>query len=203
MIKLGGQTGFTLIETVMAIVVAGLLGLMIFMFARAGLESAPTPWLRIVNMADLRQVMEDINEDYFRYQNAAPWQADTAYAEGDRIRSTDNMYGYECVIAGTSGATEPVWPQPTTDTVDDNGVGWQYFLVTMQGKVNSKEYGRIQYDVIDNLFVREDPPGSGQFSSTGATPDDYLKVTLGKVSGAPGETAPQKVMTLFCKIYTL
>lgn len=202
--KWRGEKGFTLIETIVAIVIAGLLGLMIFMFSRAGVENAPTPWLRIVNMADLRQVMENINEDYYRYQHAANWQDSAAYALGDRIRSTDNEYGYECVTAGNSGAAEPDWPEPSSSTVNDNGVAWKYFLVRMREKINNKEYSQISYDVIDNLFVRKDPANPGQFTSIGATENDgYLKVTLGKVSGAPGETAPQKIMTMFCRIYTL
>lgn len=41
----------------------------------------------------------------------ATWTASTAYSVGDRVvPTTPNGRVYECVIAGTSAATEPGWP---------------------------------------------------------------------------------------------
>ncbi len=208
MMKQGGQKGFTLIETVVAIVVAGLLGLMIFMFAKAGVESAPTPWLRFDTMGKLRQVMENVTADYTRFPASTDvWSGSTVYALGNRISAAAvgySPYAYECVQAGQSGTVEPAWPsEPTYGTITDGAVEWQYFLVAIQTKITKKSYG--QYDIVDNKFVRKKLPETdpAEFEdSTGVTltEDDYLKVTLEKETGTV-DNVPIKVMTLFSKSY--
>lgn len=53
----------------------------------------------------------------------AVWQASTAYAVGDWVRSSTGSppYTYRCTTAGTSGASEPTWGPVT---VNDNTVVW-------------------------------------------------------------------------------
>lgn len=49
-----------------------------------------------------------ILDEHIRFNT---WSASTAYAVGDRVvPSTPNGRIYECRVAGTSSATEPVWP---------------------------------------------------------------------------------------------
>lgn len=54
------------------------------------------------------------------------WAATTAYVLGDtREPTTANTYFYECVTAGTSGASEPTWPTSGLgSTVVDGTAVW-------------------------------------------------------------------------------
>jgi hypothetical protein len=55
------------------------------------------------------------------------WAASTAYVGGKTVRpSTRNGHWYECIIAGTTGASEPIpWPTAPGATVVDGSVTWQ------------------------------------------------------------------------------
>ena len=58
------------------------------------------------------------------HQRFGTWTASTAYAVGDRIVPvTPNGRVYECRVAGTSGTTEPEFP-------DVYGWKWEGFLLT-------------------------------------------------------------------------
>lgn len=55
------------------------------------------------------------------------WAASTAYAVGDIRRATTLQASglvFRCTTAGTSAATEPVWPTDIGSTVTDNTVVW-------------------------------------------------------------------------------
>lgn len=55
------------------------------------------------------------------------WTANTAYIYGDIIEPTvKNGRTYKCIVAGTSGATEPSFPEIgfTGQTVSDNNIYW-------------------------------------------------------------------------------
>lgn len=55
----------------------------------------------------------------------AVWAPSVAYQAGTVIRPTSgNGYVYTAVTAGTSGATQPVWPTVVGQTVTDSGVLW-------------------------------------------------------------------------------
>lgn len=59
--------------------------------------------------------------------HAQPWQASTAYASGDTRKPTitkRNGLGYTCTTPGTSGSTEPTWPDKLGATVGDGSVVW-------------------------------------------------------------------------------
>lgn len=56
---------------------------------------------------------------------ATTWAASTAYTVGDVVRpTTGNGHLYRCVVAGTSGTTEPTWPTAGGQTVVDSGATW-------------------------------------------------------------------------------
>jgi len=56
---------------------------------------------------------------------AFPWQASRAYAAGDVIRpASANAHLYQCAVAGTTAASQPVFPV-NGSTVTDGGVTWQ------------------------------------------------------------------------------
>ena len=57
------------------------------------------------------------------------WQANHAYVVPAVVKPTAAVfagYTWRCTVPGTTGATEPVWPDPTlgTTTVTDGGVTW-------------------------------------------------------------------------------
>lgn len=59
---------------------------------------------------------------------AASWTADTTYAVGSVVKSASRWW--VCLTAGTSGSTEPDWPDlagrnRTQSTIADNDVDWQ------------------------------------------------------------------------------
>ncbi len=56
------------------------------------------------------------------------WAASTAYSLGDVVRaSTDNGNVFRCVVAGTSGGTEPTWVTTSFRETADNTVVWVQF----------------------------------------------------------------------------
>ena len=58
----------------------------------------------------------------------ASWAASTAYALGDvRRAATDQVTGlyFKCVVAGTTGGSEPAWPTDIGNEVIDGSVTWE------------------------------------------------------------------------------
>jgi len=56
---------------------------------------------------------------------AAAWAADTAVVVGHLINKSG--WHYRCIVAGTTGSSEPSWPTTLRSTVVDGGVTWEYF----------------------------------------------------------------------------
>lgn len=57
----------------------------------------------------------------------AKWQTLTAYPVGERISPTrDPSKVFICTIGGTSGASEPDWPDVVGNTIADGTATWQY-----------------------------------------------------------------------------
>lgn len=53
------------------------------------------------------------------------WAATTAFKLGQIVRlPTSNNYLYKCVVAGTTGGSQPTWPTVPGETVTDSGVTW-------------------------------------------------------------------------------
>ena len=73
---------------------------------------------------------------------ADTWQASTSYNVGDYVKPTSwNGYSYKCIVAGTSGTTQPTWTTTIGDTVTDGTVTWE--CVSFRG--NNNIY--IGYDI--------------------------------------------------------
>lgn len=57
---------------------------------------------------------------------AATWAASAAVETDYVVRpTTGNSYLYRCVVAGTTGSTQPTWPTTVGASVVDNGVTWE------------------------------------------------------------------------------
>lgn len=57
--------------------------------------------------------------------SATAWAASTAYALGDIVRaSPDNGHIFLCVVAGTSGGSQPTWDVNNRQETADNTVTW-------------------------------------------------------------------------------
>ena len=55
-----------------------------------------------------------------------PWKANTLYAAGAIVvPTTPNGFTYIALNAGTSGGTQPTWPQAIDATVTDNTIVWK------------------------------------------------------------------------------
>lgn len=84
------------------------------------------------------------------------WTKFDLIAVGDeRQPSESNGRYYRCTVAGTTGATEPTWPETMPgQTVSDGSVTWQYagFLRTFEVKVPG---GAVTYEVLRRVMVEE------------------------------------------------
>lgn len=55
------------------------------------------------------------------------WAANTEYVVNDVVMSaTPNGHRYRCIIAGTSGATEPIWPTDDRAKIGDGSTRLQW-----------------------------------------------------------------------------
>ena len=61
------------------------------------------------------------------------WAATTAHEEGDLVRAVaDNGHVFRCVVAGTTGASEPTWILATMRETADASVVWVEFGAAIQ-----------------------------------------------------------------------
>ena len=115
--------------------------------------------------------------------DAAAWQANNAYSEGERVFAGARMF--VCTSAGTShAADEPTWPQLLYDTVVDNGATWKcngyYFasdyIVPYAQMVHSDDTIYLSLEVCDTT------PGENVSSCTGS--DERRLLTINCTTGA-------------------
>lgn len=91
-------------------------------------EAAPVLTSDELQRCLAKAALEDVQAlppaDYEQYR------ASTTYAVGDLVRQEITVAGalvgheYECTVAGTSGASAPVWPSTGAATVVDGTVTW-------------------------------------------------------------------------------
>jgi prepilin-type N-terminal cleavage/methylation domain-containing protein len=180
------QSGFTLIEIIITVVIVAILGAMILTFLSKSLLYSSEPVKRLRQTSDLNRVMANITADYNKYPR---WRSSTLYAGGVMVVPTIRNGHYYASGGGTSGSVEPIqWPTAPAATVNDGGVTWTESgaldtLTTLQGRIGPESsqqnnaYGT--YYVVHNTFVQF-PVGSDTETSGG---NNILKVTIGNNQG--------------------
>lgn len=113
------------------------------------------------------------------------WSASTAYLVGQVVRNvTTPFHAFVCVVAGTSGATEPTWNTTTGLNTTDGGATWlcigtepTKFTITAPSWTNATitaSFGVLYSVTASNALICLDDFG-GSFSSTNGpftvTPD--------------------------------
>jgi prepilin-type N-terminal cleavage/methylation domain-containing protein len=175
------QSGFTLIEIIVTVVIVAILGAMVLTFFSKSLVDSSEPVKRFKKTSDLNSIMANITADFNRYPK---WRISTRYAVGNYIVPTiRNGHYYKCTSCGMtciSGSTEPDWPLNSGATKTDGFITWTetiengslISLVDLQNNINNKNYGT--YDVVYNTFVYF-PVGSDLETAGGS---NILKVTI-------------------------
>jgi len=116
------QPGFTLLEIIATLIIASILGSLVYSYFGSAFMGSSTPIARLNKAFHLHEAMENITADY---NNHTIWQASASYSiNAIVIPTTKNWHFYRCTTAGTSGASEPTWPTTAGGTVTDGGITW-------------------------------------------------------------------------------
>jgi hypothetical protein len=91
---------------------------------------------------------EDL-DPYGQKPLGASWQPSTAYVAGEHVQPTaagGNGHLYRCSVAGTTSASEPVWPLTENATVTDGGITWEELTPVLVNRLpapNSPQLSRV------------------------------------------------------------
>ncbi len=218
--KKDSGSGFTLIETIITIVIVAFVVTMLMVYFGNGIIHSSDPIARLNAEANLAQVMEKITLQYTQYPH---WRPNTTYpANSVVLPTTPNHNGYLYTTTGgvTSGSVEPYWSLTAPGTTSDNGFTWKWAtscapdlagtctgavgctcpsglqaLIGAEGGTGNSTFGN--FNVTQNRFIKFDS-GGNEVSLAGNTSDQlygrFLKVTIGPPANAP---ISQTVTTLF------
>ncbi|MEN6319920.1 MAG: prepilin-type N-terminal cleavage/methylation domain-containing protein [Syntrophaceae bacterium] len=180
------QSGFTLIEIIVTVVIVAILGAMILTFLSKSLVDSRDPIRRLRKSSDLNRIMANITADYNRYPK---WRSGTTYTAGNYVVPTiRNGHYYKVKACGAtcvSDSIEPDWPLSSSSEKNDGSITWietaengsLLSLNSLQSNINSKNYGT--YDIVENAYIHFD---NDEEKSGGS---NILKV---KIKNEVGET---------------
>ena len=156
------EAGFTLIETIVTVVIVAILGAMIITFLSDSFIKSSDTVKSMRASSSLDMVMANITADYNRYPK---WRSGTSYTFGNYVVPTiRNGHYYKCTTpsGGMSGSVEepPNWPSAASGTKIDGAITWTEStengplptLSNLQTNINNKNYGT--YDVVYNNFIQ-------------------------------------------------
>lgn len=125
------------------------------------------------------------------YFAVAAWAASTAYSAGDLRKQTSPTAGNErvfvCVVAGTSGGTEPTWVLTRGAKTTDNTITWQE--VTGVAGVNGDVTNTPNWTTIKNTAVslgqviKRDSAASYQICTTAGTAGNGTEPAFSNTAG--------------------
>lgn len=147
--------------------------------------AGPTPWpdevlLKVIERASRMFDMEcGVNPEYFEPALYPVWQSLHAYAVGDIVTpTTPNAHKYRVTTAGTSGASEPVFPTSSAATVTNGSVvftenGADVLATALAVYGDGSNYLRLPPYVPGTLVSPVTVP-SGYTAQEGVERDGYL-----------------------------
>jgi prepilin-type N-terminal cleavage/methylation domain-containing protein len=161
------QLGFTLIEIIVTIALVSILCAAMLTFISDALIKSSDPIGRLKKTLDLHRVMANITQYYNIYPQ---WKISTSYcASGDDIVIPTNVngYSYKCMMAGSSGASEPRWPM-ISGGVTDGTTSW-VLCTNPPYPVCPSNNGRVHsLNSLLNLQSKIGPTGSDQANDCGS-----------------------------------
>jgi prepilin-type N-terminal cleavage/methylation domain-containing protein len=177
------QPGFTLLEIIATLIIASILGSLVYSYFGSAFMGSSTPIARLNKAFHLHEAMENITADY---NNHTIWQASASYSiNAIVIPTTKNWHFYRCTTAGTSGASEPTWPITKAGTVADGSVTWTENgkLPVLKDNIDALNYGT--YTVVENKYIKFNPSSNQEEYIVSGDPENILKV---KIQNDLGET---------------
>ena len=139
------------------------------------------------------------------------WAANKAYTVGTVVKSTSstNTNTYRCIQAGTSAATQPVWPLEAGGRVTDGGVVWEITstLMDVMKVVLKQVAGALRNDVRLGLmtvgpnnaggYVRAEAKDMASTDTGGDTNYNALVTAINNLSVISSNTSQPANETLF------
>ncbi len=181
------QSGFTLIEAVITMTLATILGAMMYSYFSEALMRSAEPVHNLQKAFDLHAAMENITADYYDIVSASvvpnTWEPSTGYLPGDQVVSKSQKFGhiYTCITGGTSGATEN-WSTDTGMTITDGDIEWKVepgqldaLFARLDNANDLTDYGNFL--VKERKFIRFES-GIEQEVTDPAQPRNLLRVTI-------------------------
>jgi prepilin-type N-terminal cleavage/methylation domain-containing protein len=218
--KNDSESGFTLIEVIITLVVIAIVAAMMTAYFGTGITQSSLPIFRLSDAAKLNGILEKISAQYGQYPH---WRPNTAYAAGAATKILPTKRTgllYTTNSGGTSGATEPTgWLNIISGAVSppDGTVTWTPDVpaptlapLSDQAWRSGKTYGANSIVVNGTYqYVCTNCPSTGFISGT--QPNWSSATTIGstvtpqlldgitwewKCSG-PAPTAPKDILQTF------
>jgi prepilin-type N-terminal cleavage/methylation domain-containing protein len=169
------ESGFTLIEVIVTVLVVAIFGAMMIVFLSDSIVKSSQSLVKIKKVEDLNKVMVNIRADYNQYPK---WRSGVNYNNPDKIiPTTRNDYYYMCNGACPGTANEPDWT--TTPLWTPGGLPNRSNLQQWIGPENTDQnntYGK--YHVVKNRCVIFDASYTEQDDVLCANVPKILKVTI-------------------------
>jgi len=137
------QSGFSLIEVIVTLVIVAILGAMMYSFFGQSITQSSIPIFRLNAAGELNKVLEKISADY---EKKIHWFPGTVYPANTIITpAVRTGFLYLTTGGGTSGTTEPSWPTTLSNTVNDNGITWTAVQVANRTANTSYLFNTVVY----------------------------------------------------------